>query len=140
VRFILTRLRTTKNALHPPFKGRTKSVLRGFRGTTFICSCFAARASSSTYILQPGYGGYRQRSTLAQSDFFSQLRVFFHSVSTYGLSTSRPLSACNKQPLLVPSKLFPYSIVLFVHPLKDQTIRAKFILARPGQLICTVTK
>jgi hypothetical protein len=82
------------------------------RATTFIRQCLTASTSSSTNILQPGYGGFRQRSTFAQCDFLSQLRVFFHSVPTYGLSTTRPLSARDKQPLLVPSKLFPYSVVI----------------------------
>jgi hypothetical protein len=51
-------------------------------------------AFQGTTILQPGYGGFRQRSTFARSDFFSQLRGFFRSVLTYGLSTSRPFSGC----------------------------------------------
>jgi hypothetical protein len=46
-------------------------------------------------ILQPDYGGIRQSSTLAWSDFFSQLQVFLRSILTYELSTSRPLSGRN---------------------------------------------
>jgi len=86
------------------------SVIHSSRGTTFIRCCLTAPTSSSTYILQPANGGIRPRSTLARSDFFSQLRAFFHGWLTYGLSTNRPLSGCNLEPLLVPSMLFCYKV------------------------------
>ena len=87
------------------------SVIHSSRGTTFIRRCPTASTSSSTNILQPANGGIRQRSTFAYSDFFSQLRGFIRGQLTYELSTNRSLSACNKEPLLVPSKLLPYSVV-----------------------------
>src|SRR5260370_1057322 len=95
-----------------PVKGRTKSVKYGSRGTTFIRRCFAASTSSSTEILQPGHGGLRQSSTLARGDFFSQLQGFIRSVLTYELFTNHSLSACNRQLLLVPSKLLSYLVVI----------------------------
>ena len=58
--------------------------------------------------------GSRQRSTFAFSDFFSQLQGLFHSVSTYGFSTAHPLSGCDEQLLLAPSKpLLYYYFVRF---------------------------
>jgi len=53
------------------------SVIHNSRGTTFIRRCPTASTSSSTNILQPANGGIRPRSTLAYSDFFSQLRFLF---------------------------------------------------------------
>jgi hypothetical protein len=87
------------------------SVIHSSRGTTFIRRCPTASTSSSTNILQPANGGIRPRSTLACSDFFSQLRGFIRGQLTYELSTNRSLSGCNKEPLLVPSKLLRYSVV-----------------------------
>src|SRR5258708_36087952 len=102
-----------KNALRLPVKGRTKSVKSVSRGTPFIRRCFAASTSSRTEILQPGHGGLRQSSSLARGDFFSQLQGFIRSSLTYELSTNRSLSTCNRQPLLVPSKLLLYAVVVF---------------------------
>src|SRR5260370_26564264 len=62
---------------------------------------------------RPDHGGHRQRSTFAPGDFFSQLRGLFHSRLTYGLSTTRPLSVCNQELLLAPSRLLLYVIVRF---------------------------
>src|SRR5207248_722249 len=101
-----------KQKRSPSFvQGRTKSVIHNSRGTTFMRRCLATPTLSSTNILQPGYGGIRQRSTFASSDFFSRLRDFFHSVLTYGLSTNRPFSRRNTQLLLGPSKPLLYSVV-----------------------------
>src|SRR5437763_1742826 len=85
-----------KQKRSPSFvQGRTKSVMHNSRGTTFMRRCLATPTLSSTNILQPDYGGIRQRSTLASSDFFSQLRGFFRGLLTCELSTNRPLSGCN---------------------------------------------
>ena len=76
------------------------------RGTTFICQCLAASTSSSTTLLQPGYGGFRQRSTFAQSrrfllaapGFYSQcvdIRASHHSPAlwTQQATATRPFKA-----------------------------------------------
>jgi hypothetical protein len=50
----------------------------------------------------------RRISADAPGDFFSQLRGLFRSVSTYGFSTAHPLSGCDRQPLLAPSRPLLY--------------------------------
>lgn len=105
------------------------SVIHSSRGTTFIRRCPTASTSSSTNILQPANGGIRQRSTLACSDFFSQLRGFIRGQLAYELSTNRSLSRCNREPLLVPSKLLRYSVVRFIDNIADKgQIKTPFIL------------
>src|SRR5436305_12353734 len=83
----------------------------GSRGTTFLRRCLATSTSSSTNILQPANGGIRQRSTFAPGDFFSQLQVFFHSVSKYGFYTSRLLFGRIKLLFLFPSMLLIYLVI-----------------------------
>src|SRR5579884_3794527 len=89
-------------------EGRTKSVGRGSRGTTFIRYYLTIVTLSSTLTYTPA----RSRGPPAEvyshltGDFFSQLPGFIHSPLTYGLSTSRPLSVRNRYLLLVPSTLF----------------------------------
>src|ERR1700694_840804 len=75
--FVCSNLSDKQKRSSSSVQGRTMSVIHSSRGTTFIRRCPAASTSSSTNILQPGNGGIRSSSTLAYSDFFSQLRFLF---------------------------------------------------------------
>ncbi len=85
---------TNKNALHPFIKDEERSNTALVVPPSFV-DASRHQPRGVCFILTPDYGGIRRSSTLARGDFFSRLRVFIHSMLTYGLSTNRPFSGRN---------------------------------------------
>ncbi len=97
-----------QKALHPLLRTKSVDLKYCSRGSTCICHHLTTATSASTYetyILMPDYGGIRCSSTLARSDFFSQLQGLLRDWSTCRLLSNHLLSVRNGYPLLAPSKL-----------------------------------
>jgi len=97
-------------------------IARGSRGTTFIRWCLTtstlwSKGSFYTLYSVPVNGGIRQ-GLLSHGAISSCAPGFIRGWLAYGLSSTRPLSGCNRGPLLVPSKLCRFGFW--------------FLLLRPG--------
>jgi len=93
---VLIEMKANKKALHPLMLKDEERLHTTLVVPPSFVDALRHQPRRVRNILQPDYGGIRQSSTLARSDFFSQLQVFLRSMLTYGLSTSHPLSGRNR--------------------------------------------
>ena len=103
--------RTNKNALRPQnCKGRRAINMALVVPPSFVDASRHQPCRVLTY--SSPITGATGKGLLSHTRFLLAAPGFYSQRATYGLCTNRPLSGCTGQPLLVPSKLLAYSVVI----------------------------